>query len=166
MGFTACLGFYADPPACVLTALLAAGRRIASLGPFCLFRQSRPFPGERKNKNKNKSPLYKISKEHAGVPRPGHLMGINYACLRARRRHKALFKINTASGCVRREVGNAELRPSLPPSLPDQRPCWRAGSEACFCNSSAPPINTGCRSLARTVEKKGAREKRNPAGAL
>lgn len=134
---------------------LSAARRITFVysGILDLFAAN-----EEKKPNKNKSPLYKISKEHADVPRTRHLMGINYACLRARRRHRALFKINTASGCVRREVGNGELRPSLP----DQRP-RRAGLKLASAFLR-------CRSSAHTVEKgaqeREKRKKKTPVGAL
>lgn len=125
MVFAACLGVLRRPAR--VRPYGAARRRAVDrfTRPLLFIPAISTFSRQTEKKQKQR-PLYKISKEHADVPRPRHLMGINYACLRARRRHKALFKINTASGCVRREAGNAELRPSLPPSLPDQRP-RRAG---------------------------------------
>lgn len=50
------------------------------------------------------------------------------------RRHKALFKINTASGSLRREVGNGKLQPSLLDQRPQpEPPCLSRYSRACFC---------------------------------
>lgn len=87
------------------------------------------------------TPLYKISKKACRHSSARHLMGINYACFfccccffPGVRRHKALFKINTASGSLCREVGNDELQPSLPDQRPRPEPprlcCY---SRVCFC---------------------------------